>query len=208
MPAERAPIAPERSVGATLTLLLGAAVAVAAVAPGAVLVLAAGWLLVGRVADRTMAATAYRRSTHGRRGSDPAVAVAALPWRALASIPWALLAAVLPISLAVCAAFIAGAAADPMSPRPQSQGALAAAALTGLSAAWFGPGGGAVRRPTRRAALGLGRRPRLRRAVRVLLVLLAVSGVLVALGGAAPDWAPLSGSPHLPALPAPTLPLP
>jgi serine/threonine protein kinase len=210
-PVPAGPIRP-RPVGSTLALALATLAALATVVPGLAIVLSLAWAVVARVADRTITGTMRRRYSYGPRSGDLGVALAALPWRTLTAIPQALLGSLLPGALAVSAAFLAGAVISPGAPQPDAAPALAIATVVGGLAAWWGPGGMALRRGTRGMALGLARRRRLHVGVLVLLGFVLVAAVRVAGGGASPDWGALGTArdavPSLPSLPSfdPTLP--
>ncbi len=191
---------------AVQALLLGVLVALAAaapVAPGMVVVLSGLWLVLARVVDRTATATLRRRAAYGPRPTDAGAAVVALPWRVLASVPRALVAMVFPLLLAASAAFLTAAVQSPQTPDPAGAMPLAAGCVVGWLGAWWGPGGGALRRGSRIAARSLTRRRPLGRGVMVLLAFLAVSSLLVVAGGSGPDWEPVATL--IDALPRPSL---
>ncbi len=212
-PAATAGPVPPRAVGATIALGLATLAALAAVAPGLAIVVSLAWAVFGRVADRTITGTMRRRYSYGPRSGDVGVALAALPWRTLAAIPGAALGSLLPAALAVSAAFLAGAMVSPASPQPGSGPALMVATVVAWFTAWWGPGGGGLRRGTRGLVTGLSRRHRLHVGMVVFLGFLLVAAVLVIGGGAGPDWGALGtgdlvpGLPTLPSLPElPSLP--
>jgi hypothetical protein len=86
-----------------------------------------------------------------------------------------------------------------------AQALAAAAVATGL-VAWWGPGGGSLRRGSRTLVRGLAPT----REARAVLVTLLVAAALSAAGargaGAGPDTTPLPSFPSLPSMPSPTLP--
>ena len=194
----------EHAVAATLALALTALAATAAVAPGLVLVLSASWLLIARVADRTMTATLRRRYEFGPRSGDVGVAVAALPWRLLSSLPKTAVVLVMPVLLATSSAFLAAAVVAPSAPDPSTGPALAVGCVVGWFAAWWGPGGAVLRRGTRGMTRGLVRRRSAWRVVLVLFTFVLVAALLVANGGAGPDWQPVSSISRIP-VPSPDL---
>jgi Protein kinase domain len=176
---------------AVLALFAGAA----AVAPGATLVGFVVLTALARVVDRTVTDLARRRWQRGPRASDGVVAFVALPWRLLLAAVASVFAAVLPAVVGVAAAFItASAITGGADARPGSGPALATAAVAGALVAWWGPGGGAVRRGTRIVLRAL--TPT--RGAAAVLVALLVTGAIVAAGarasGVRPDPAPFSGS--------------
>ncbi len=222
-PSSRAPVAPahdsppsapaaprpgndvtERSVRATIAVALAALAVLAAVAPGLVIVLSVLWLVLARVADRTMTATMRRRFEFGPRSGDVGVALASLPWRVVASVPMAAFALMFPALLAVSSAFLAAAVIEPSAPDPASGVPLVVACVTGWFAAWWGPGGSVLRRGTRGIARGVVSRRTGWRALLVLLGFVLVAALLVAGGGAAPDWEPVASIPQI-TLPRPSL---
>lgn len=185
-----APTAAGAAGGLALAALATLAV-LAAVAPGLVVVLSLGWAVVARVADRTVTQTLMRRHDLGQRAGERSRAVLALPWRTISALPRAAFAAILPLGLAICAAFVVGAAVAPDAPRPGAAPSLITATLAGWFAAWWGPGGATMRRGTRAIARSVGRQRRARRAVMIALALVAVASVLRIADGAAPDWQPV-----------------
>ncbi len=192
---------PPRAVGATLALALATLATLAAVAPGLAILVSLAWAVLGRVADRTITGTMRRRYSYGPRSGDVGVALAALPWRTLAAVPGAALGSLLPAALAVSAAFLAGAMVSPASPQPGSGPALMVATVVAWFAAWWGPGGGGLRRGTRGVVTGLSRRHRWHVGVVVFLAFLLVAAVLVIGGGAGPDWGALGTGDLVPGLP-------
>jgi hypothetical protein len=183
---------------AVLLALLAALAGAAAVAPGATLVGFVALTALARAVDRTVTDIARRRWQRGPRASDGLVAVLALPWRLLLASVASLAAAVLPAVVGIATAFItASAITGGADARPGSGPALAAAAVAAAFVAWWGPGGGAVRRGTRIVLRGL---TPTRGAAGVLVALL-VAGALVTAGarasGVRPDPAPFP-RPELP----------
>ncbi|HET9656876.1 MAG TPA: hypothetical protein VFP72_16095, partial [Kineosporiaceae bacterium] len=181
-------VGPVRPTGTLLATGL-ALVAVTAVAPGGALVLAAVLMVVARTVDRTATALWRRRQDAGHRAGDVAVAVVALPWRLVQAAVSTLFALVLPLLVGASVAFIASAgAADGLGMRtgripgtPTSPWALAAGALATLLMAWWGPGGGALRRGGRAMARSALRYSWTRLALWALLALVVVSALIVVL---------------------------
>jgi predicted Ser/Thr protein kinase len=171
---------------------------VAAVAPYGATWLAALGILTARVVDRTRTSLLQRRDQRGgASGSDQVLTVAALPWRILVEGVKTWFFLILPILVGVSIAFIvataqAGAPAQaiPGDPVPLAGGMFAL-----LLTAWFGPGGGPVRRGTRRVIRSAvpSRRAQIVTWSVIALVLISVLSVLNAQAG--PDWGPLEQSP-------------
>ena len=104
---------------------------------------------------------------------------------------------VLPLLVGISVAFIgATAQAGPNVENlaPSSPGPLAVGMAALLLAAWWGPGGGSLRRGSRITARSLSRGRRGRIAVWSFLVLVILSALLTASNGASPHWGPLEGS--------------
>ena len=119
--------------------LLAALAGVATVAPGAVAVAFVVLAVLARTIDRSVAGLWRRRTERGRRPSDAAVTVLALPWRLLTASLASLLAAVLPALVALAAAFITASSVAGGRPALPSGGpALAVGAVAG---AWWRGGG-------------------------------------------------------------------
>jgi hypothetical protein len=183
---------------AVLLAVLATLAGAAAVAPGATLIAFVALTVLARTVDRTVTDLARRRWQRGPRASDGVVVVLALPWRLLLASVASLVAAVLPAVVGIAAAFItASAFAGGADARPGSGPALAAAAVAVALVAWWGPGGGALRRGTHTVLRGL--TPT--RGVAGVLVTLLVAGALVTAGaraaGVRPDPAPFP-RPELP----------
>jgi hypothetical protein len=154
---------------------------------------------VARTVDRTVTDLARRRWQHGARASDGVVAVLALPWRLLLASLASLLASLLPAVVGIATAFIAASAATGgVDARPGSGPALAAAAVAAALVAWWGPGGGSLRRGTHIAVRGL--TPTRGAALALAGVLLAAAFVAAGAraSGVRPDPAPFP-RPELPA---------
>jgi hypothetical protein len=190
------PAAPERrtspawSTGVLLALLAALAGA-ATVAPGAVVVGFVVLAALARTIDRSAAGMWRRRNERGPRPSDTAVTVLALPWRLLMATVASVLAALLPALVALAGAFItASSVAGGRAVLPSSGPALAAGAVAGALTAWWGPGGGSLRRGSRHALRAVVPT----RAVAVVLALLLVAGgvggAVLRAGGRPPDPAP------------------
>ena len=183
-------------VGGTLLLGLATLAAMAAVTPGLAIVLSLLWLVAARVTDATVTGLLRRRYQRGNRPGDVATTVAALPWRVVVATGITLLALLIPLLLAGSTAFLIAAASNPGAPKPNAAGPLAVGMVAGWVAAWWGPGGSAVRRGSRIAVRGLLPRRPLHIAVGVALGFVLVASLLVANSGAAPDWGPVRGGPN------------
>jgi serine/threonine protein kinase len=190
----KAGVGPVRPTGTLLGALL-ALTGVSVVSPVGAMVVAGALMVLARTVDRTATSIWRRRQDAGPRAGDLAVAVVAAPWRLVQSLFSTLLALVLPVLVGVSVAFIldsgvqgrgAMAAGTPSTPR-----ALAVAGVATLLTAWWGPGGGSLRRGGRAMARAAVRSPGLRIVVWVMLALVVVSSLMV-LGkhqGTAPsDW--------------------
>jgi hypothetical protein len=187
---------PERPrPGWTRTVLLAALAALAGtatVAPGVTLVAFVVFTAIARTVDRTATGLLQRRMERGPQASDALVAVLALPWRLVVAGVASVVAAVLPCLVGLATAFIASSSAAggaaPM--RPGTGPALAAAAVATAMVAWWGPGGGSLRRGSRILVRGLAPT----HGGRAILIALLLAGALTAAGaraaGVGPDVAP------------------
>jgi hypothetical protein len=102
-----------------------------------------------------------------------------------------LLAAMLPALVAVAAAFItASSVAGGRAVLPSSGPALAAGAVAGVLMGWWGPGGGSLRRGSRRALRAVVPTQGIAVGLALLLVAGGVSGAVLRAGGQPPDPAP------------------
>jgi serine/threonine protein kinase len=175
-------VGPVRPTG-TLLGVLAALTGVGAVAPVGVLVIAAALMITARTVDRTATELWRRRQDAGRRAGDIAVAVVALPWRLVQSTVSTALALVLPLLVGVSVAFIASVGGprqgEIAAGTPSTPGPLAAATAAALLMAWWGPGGGTLRRGSRAMARTSIRTKGGRIAVWVLLALVVLSAAMV-----------------------------
>jgi hypothetical protein len=175
---------------AVLAALAGAAT----VAPGAVAVTFVVLAVLARAIDRSALGLWRRRAERGPRPSDAAVTVLALPWRLLTASVASLLAAVLPALVALAAAFItASSVAGGRPVLPSGGPALAAGAVAGALVAWWGPGGGSLRRGSRQAVRALAPTRGVAVVLALLLVAGGVSAAVLRAGGQPPNPAPFSG---------------
>jgi hypothetical protein len=198
------PAAPEARPARTGTLLavLVALVACSAAWPTVTAAVAAALLVLARFAHHSASAWSRRRTVSGRRGTDPYVAAVASPWHLVLALLFGLPALVLPVVLGLSATFIAGfvqgqvgrAGAHPIT--PGSSIALAAGLLVGLLAAWWGPGGMAVRGGSAALVRGLVRGPSMTSVVVTLLLLGAVAALWIAYSRGAPEFWPLHQLPY------------
>jgi serine/threonine protein kinase len=181
---------PTRGVLLGLLLVLAA---VAGVAPFGATWIAAIGMVAARVIDRTNTALLIRRDQRGPRGSDGFMTLLALPWRCLTAGAATVVWLILPIMIGISVAFIAASITSGVVIRPGTPGPLAAGMVALLLTAWFGPGGGGVRRGTEKAVGFAVRGPRARLVTWSLLALVLVSALTVARGDSSPDWGPLTG---------------
>jgi hypothetical protein len=111
------------------------------------------WSLAARFADRSITALGARRDQRGRRRSDVPVAVLFSPWHAIVSVVVTVLALVIPAVVAIGSTFsiaLVSAAVTGGAPEPDRSLPVAAGGLCGLLMCWWGLGGGALRRGSRR----------------------------------------------------------
>jgi hypothetical protein len=188
------PVAPGRLPRTTGTVLalLGAIEGAAAAWPIAAMAVALGLMVLARTVERSASAIARRRYERGPRRSDVVVAVAASPWHLVRSVLVGAFAALLPALMGLAAAFCAGLVVPRAdgTPAPWSVPAVAAGALVALLTAWWGPGGGALRRGTRTVVRGLV--PPGEQVVAVLVLVLVAAGcALYAVRQGQPSWWPV-----------------
>ena len=178
---------------------LAALAALGAVAPYIALLVVAAGTVLARVVDRELRSLAWRRSQRGPRGTDVLIGVVAAPWHLVVSV----LVGAITLSLAALGALLclapilfaldnsdgAGPAADPTAAT-----VLASLATLFVFAVWWGPGGSAVRRGTRRALATLTPTP-LAGGVLIALLTVAALGLALAASGGALSWAPAAGPP-------------
>jgi hypothetical protein len=192
-PARSAEIA---AVGGTLTALAAAAPLFAF---GLLIALGA----VARTADRSVTSLILRRTERGTRRSDVPLAVAASPLHfilgALASIVFSVVPLIVAVGVMFTVAFIlssgVGGVIEPIRPLP-----LAAGAVSGVLAAWWGPGGASLRRGTRSLIRGMTPNRTARQVFLIVLGVIALGSVLWLTTSAdlQPTWWPASGPPQLP----------
>jgi len=199
------PIPPKRRVALVALLLL--AVAAAPLAPGVVLIVVAGAVILFGTVDSSARALESRRERRGVRRSDVFRAAVASPWHFVRGAALALPSLLVAASVVVVVGGIAWWALDTRrlwitSPTGGNdpwvyQTVIVVAVLAGLVTLWWGPLSAATRRGARRtlARLAPGRGGTL-----VLLALAAVGialAVVLLLTGEPTFWWPLPGPPSL-----------
>lgn len=191
------PAPPKSRRTGTLLAVLAALVGVGSCWPTMTALAAAALVVLARTADRTAAATSRRRDLRGPRGSDPWVAAVSTPWHlvrsALASAPAVVLPVVLGVSAGVCAgaAMDAGTAGGGSDRVSATQVAAGVGLLVGVLVAWWGPGGGSVRRGARALTRGVARGRTMTSAVVVLCLVAGVAAAYLAYTQGHPDFTPL-----------------
>jgi hypothetical protein len=158
-------------------------------------------VVLARTVDRSATASLRRRDVNGPRGSDPWVAVASAPWHlarsAVASAPAVVLPVLLGVSAALLAGVASGATSAPSGPDQLSatQTAAGVGLLVGVLVAWWGPGGGSVRRGARALTRGVVRGRAMTSAVVVLCLLGGAAAAYFAYTQGQPDFSPLHSLP-------------
>jgi hypothetical protein len=157
---------------------------------------------IARTADRSVTSLVLRRTERGARRSDVPLAVAASPLHFVLGLLSSLLFSVLPLVVAVGVMFAVayalsispGGVIEPIRPLP-----LAAGAVSGIVAAWWGPGGASLRRGARSLVRGMTPTPTARRVylVAVLVVVLGTVLWLTTTADLQPTWWPSPGPPDL-----------
>jgi serine/threonine protein kinase len=171
---------PKRS--GTLAALAAAIVATAATWPGVALLLSVLWCWLARFSDRSVTALILRRYRFGRRRADLPMAVALSPWHLVVSAGLTLAGLIVPVLVAVSAAFCATLGVSALTSSnvgPALAPASAAGFAAGLLIAWWGPGGASLRRGSRSLVRGVARGETLTAVV--VGVLLLAAAVLTAL---------------------------
>ncbi|MFC6006720.1 serine/threonine-protein kinase [Angustibacter luteus] len=152
--------------------------------------------VLARLVERNRTVLARRRYERGRRRSDLWVATLSSPWHLLRAVFVQALASIQPVLLGVATAFCVGLVL-PMSDgsaHPASLPAVGAGAAIALLTAWWGPGGGALRRGTATSLRVLV--PRTQRWTWVLvLVVLAAGLAWWAVRQGEPSWWPVQNAP-------------
>ena len=158
---------------------------------------------VARTADRSVTSLILRRTERGVRRSDVPLAVAASPLHFvlgfLGSIVFSIVPLVVAVGVMFTVAFVVsagtGGVIEPIRPLP-----LAAGAVAGALAAWWGPGGASLRRGTRSLVRGMTPVPTARQVFLIVLGVIALGSVLWLTTSAdlQPTWWPSPGPPELP----------
>lgn len=190
----------------TLAAYLVLLVAAGAVFPVVTLAGVLTWLVLARTTDRSVTSIVLRRHERGRRTSDVPVAVVSGPWHLLLAVLGTVLAIILPLVVAVSAAFCAALVIVAVSggpTRPNDFIPLAVGTLFGVIMLWWGPGGASTRRGSRSLVRGLS--PAAVAPVLVSLLVISAGGIVAwGLLHGAPVWWPTgqpstwSGLPLLP----------
>ncbi len=192
-----APVPRSNRTGTALTGLL-LLVCLAAAAPVVAVAIGVVWLLLARTVDAASGSLLRRRYERGARRGDRALVVLSSPWHLLVQLLLAIPVLLLPALVGASAAFIPGLFVA-VSDWPWGTAAtLAVAGFAGALTAWWGLGGGALRRGSRQLARGLA--PGRTGATVAVVVMLAVGTaavVLLGAGGWAPEWFPLQQQPAL-----------
>ena len=146
-----------RSGPGTLLALAAAFTATAATWPGIALLLAVLWCWLARFSDRSVTALILRRYRYGRRRADLPMAVALSPWHLVVAAGLTLGGLLVPILVAVSAAFCATLGVSALTSAtagPAMAPAAAAGFAAGMLIAWWGPGGASLRRGSRSLVRG------------------------------------------------------
>jgi serine/threonine protein kinase len=183
----------------TLLALAAAFTATAATWPGIALVLAVVWCWLARFSDRSVTALILRRYRYGRRRADLPMAVALSPWHLVVAAGLTLGGLLVPILVAVSAAFCATLGVSALTSAtvgPATAPAAAVGFTAGVLIAWWGPGGASLRRGSRSLVRGVARGETFTAVViGVLLLAAAVLAVLAFARHGQLTWWPLpSGS--------------
>jgi serine/threonine protein kinase len=181
----------------TVVAGLLALAAVAAVAPVMAALIGFAGSVLARTLDRSTSSLLRRRHERGPRRSDAFWAVVSSPGHLLAAALVAVPAAVLPVLVGVATVFLVGWVVGPGGTAvPGESLPLAAGAVGAAFTAWWGPGGGALRRGTRSLVRGVSPgRSGARVAVGLLLIVAVGAAIVVWQRGGLPDWAPLHRPP-------------
>lgn len=191
MPPAAARVSRRAGTLAALGLLL---VALTGYLTGLGIVVGLVWSTLARLVDRVTTALAVRRMERGPRDRDAAVAVLTSPFHLLGAVLSGVVTSLLPILVAL--AFVAGLRA--LATSGQGGPSWASSIMIGAAAAgvvaWWGPGGGSLRRgsrtivrtvlPGRVAAIA---------AVSASLVAAAVMFLVTQSSGWSVEWWPLDG---------------
>lgn len=181
----------------------GMVIALAAAAPLFAIGLFVGLGAMARTADRSVTSLILRRTERGVRRSDVPLTVAASPLHFVVGLLAAMLFAIIPLVVAVGVMFTvafalsatSGGLIEPIQPLP-----LAAGALAGVLAAWWGPGGASMRRGARSLVRGMTPTQTARQVYLVIIGVVALGALLWlrTSAGLQPTWWPSPGPPQLP----------
>ena len=205
-----APRPPRRhAIQPVLLAFLLALAALAMTRPVVAALVAAGWAVLARTVEASALSMYLNAAERGRRRSDAPLALLASPLRAIPALLTTAL--VLVPSVLVAAGVSVGAAAlltasSGVSVAADSESTLAIGFVAGVLVGWWGIGGAALRRGSRRTmrALSVNRTGAFALASALLLVA-AYFAIASQASGMTPDWSPLSSSPFeglVPVLPA------
>jgi hypothetical protein len=189
-----------------LLALMLALAGLIALAPGLGVLVTALLIVVARTVDRGSTALMRRRQVRGGRGkADGLVAVAASPVHLITASLISLFCLILPIVVGiVVGSLVAGAAATSqgLGWQPLSAVGFAAAGVSGLFTAWWGPGGSSLRRGSKITLRKAFRPAWLSLLVAALLGVGAVASFTDAAQGGGATWArtPIQ-TPNLPSSP-------
>ncbi|MFI5729894.1 serine/threonine-protein kinase [Kribbella sp. NPDC051587] len=154
---------------------------------------AAVCFVIARTVDRSSTALMRRRQVRGRAGrSDSVVAVASSPVQLVTAGLITLVCMILPLVMgAVVGGIVTGvtATAKSLTWQPLSAVGFAAAGLTALFTAWWGPGGNSLRRGAHITARHIFRPRWLATTAAVIFLAIGAYGFYEASQGAGSDWA-------------------
>lgn len=212
----QAPVAPapgrpprRHAVRPVLLAFLVMLAALAMTLPIVAAIVAAGWAVLARTVDSSALALAANAAERGRRRSDAPLAVLAAPLRAIPAlltttlvlVPSALVAAGTSVGAAALASASSGVAVA-----ADSESMLAVGLVAGILVGWWGIGGSALRRGSRRTmrALSINRTGAVA-LTSALLLAAAYFAISSQASGVTPNWVPFTASPFeglVPVLPA------
>ncbi|MFF1823333.1 protein kinase [Kribbella sp. NPDC058245] len=154
---------------------------------------AAVCFVIARTVDRSSTALMRRRQVRGRAGrSDSVVAVASSPVQLVTAGLITLVCMILPLVMGtVVGGIVTGvtATAKSLTWQPLSAVGFAAAGLTALFTAWWGPGGNSLRRGAHITARNIFRPRWLATTAAVIFLAIGAYGFYEASQGAGSDWA-------------------
>ena len=190
------PVRPLSRRSGTVFVSFLAFVALCAAAPVVGLMVGAAWSVLARTVERARHSLLLRRHNQGPRPGDVAGAVGRTPWYLVASVLGTALAVVPPATLGVCTFFAAQIAVPTTTGGAAGLVPLAAGAAVAWATAWWGPGGGGLRRGSRAVARAVTPgAPGALVAVTVCLAVLVVAGYAAATNAWEPSWYPFADAP-------------